>query len=117
VEVASSVKKAVCIFEKLQSSDTKPFVIQFNSTDDKDQTITLDNIKEFFGNNLTCPMTSASLYKDSPDVEMDETLSPIVSIDPSSYLITVKNNVKTSQTLNFVIKGKTAANAYGFKDV
>jgi hypothetical protein len=71
-------------------------VIQFNSTDDNDQEITLDQIKDFFGNNKTCPMTTASLFKDSSDEVLDTALSEIVSIDPITSLITVKNSVTTS---------------------
>jgi hypothetical protein len=38
-------------------------------------------------------------------------------MDPKTFLIEVKNNVKESKTVDFVVKVKTVANAYGYKKV
>jgi hypothetical protein len=117
VEAPAPVEAAKCTYELLSPTESTPYVITFNSTDDEDQVISLNQIKGFFGNNLTCPMTSASLYKDSLDEALDATLSEIVSIDPVTLLTTIKNNVTTNQTFDFVIKAKTDAFAVGYKAV
>ena len=48
---------------------------------------------------------------------MDSRLGKIVKIDPKSKSITIENSVETSETIDFMVKVKTAANAYGYKKV
>jgi hypothetical protein len=89
-------------------------LVKFNSTNDPTQIIDLENIKEFFGDNLACPITSAALYQDEQDTSLTRNL---VSMNSKSYLVSILNNVQKSQTINFVIKAKTTANAFGYKKV
>ena len=48
---------------------------------------------------------------------MDSRLEKIAKIDPKSKSITIENSVETSETIDFMVKVKTAANAYGYKKV
>jgi hypothetical protein len=109
--------KTECTFEKLSPSESAPLVVTFNRTTDDAETVTFDQIKAFFGNNVTCPIESVSLHQDIRDVRLSTTLARIVRIDPTSNLITIDNSVEESQTIDFVLKVKTAANAFGYKDV
>jgi hypothetical protein len=53
----------------------------------------LEKIQDLFGAALECPITAAALYQNSDDLSLSSNLSDIVTIDPSTSLITIKNNV------------------------
>jgi hypothetical protein len=70
-----------------------------------------------FNDDLKCPILSASVFQDESDLALNKELSDIVTMDPSKFLIDVKNNVEELKTFEFVIKVKTVANAHGYKKV
>jgi hypothetical protein len=113
----SEPKKVECPSEKLSPSASNPYVIRFNSTDDKAQVITLNEIKAFFKKNVTCPITAAFLFADTSEKSLGIAASQIVTIDLKTFSINIQNSVNASSTMDFVIKAKTAAGAYGFKNI
>jgi hypothetical protein len=70
-----------------------------------------------FAEDLECPVTTVSLFQDSSDTSLEKRLSEIVTIDPKSFLIDIKNNVKTSKTFEFVIKVANMGDAIAYKTV
>ena len=96
VKLTVNVESKSCEPEVISPSLTLPFQVKFNSTKDKDQFITLDQINDFFGNNITCPITSAFLFQDSDEKDLNKTLSRLVSIDTNIYKIKIKNELDTS---------------------
>jgi hypothetical protein len=49
-----------------------------------------------FVDDLECPITAATLFEDSTDKSLGSELSNTVSIDPTSFLIDINNNVEKS---------------------
>jgi hypothetical protein len=64
-----------CSSQKFVPSELAPLVIEFNSTDDKVQFITLDKIKEMFDDDLKCPILTAAVFQDEYDQVFNKEIS------------------------------------------
>jgi hypothetical protein len=87
----------------LTPSSSESYSINFTDPSVLSQTITFDQIKAFFGDKTICPITKAKLVGDNYGKPLDASQTSIVTIDPSSYLTTISDNVNTTQDLTFYI--------------
>ena len=67
-----------------------------------------------FGDNTTCPLTSAEIVADTSGVPLAASSASLITVD-QTFKINVINNANKTQVVNFYIQAKTDANATGFK--